>query len=648
MAEATTADVQPFNRLCELPPELIMRILNSLTHAEDRNSMCASCAVLRDMVDSNCRRLTVCNNGACEDDVVRLARHLDVVRLARRFPLVSSLILKIRHRSRVQEWGPALTAGLPLLDDLSVGGFISGLDIRALLEPCADRLRRIELGNGCGVMDVDALAACRTLEVFHIYDFPMLADLSGCVALPLREVDISFCPSLSNIDAVVSAVASTLRKLRVFCCEGLTGCVTIAASALKDVEITMCGDYVRTIGGGGEGLRHLVRADVSGNQSLSDISTLLAEARALQQLDLRVTSVADLDCLATCVDLRRIDCGHSRVSNIDGLRCCPKLEYVSLVACSTVQHIGALQTCSASLQHLVLDDCGDVADLSPLVRCTTLRHVSLVKCVSVADISPLAASSATLQHLDLYMCKAICDISVVERFASLEYLNLHGCEGVRSIDALSGCRRLQFVDLARCAAVSNIDVLAGCRSLKELTVNGCTKIARIAGGSLAGTLERLSLRGTVIADVGCIARCTALRWLDIGRCKSLTDVRCCNGLASLKVLDMSFCESVSGVLDLSGCGALETLDVCHTSVTGIDPPASLETIDMSFTPIEDISTLRICDQLRTVTMLHCPSLSHYGVEVFCQSSGMFVVNKTNGMRMLWRKPGEDAVIVVDA
>ena len=620
---------QPYCTFCDLPPELIIHILE-MVDVDDEDvhavhSVRASCTLLRNVFDANCRRVIITENA-------QLTEQEDVVALVRRLPSITSLnIQRPTHRRRngpqVVDWGRVLAPpAVPLLDDVSVNGCV-GLDLRALVEPCAGHLKRLEVLYGDGVDDVNAVTACTQLEALRIYDFPTIKRLPVMLP-PLLELDISYCHALSAI-----AVPPTLRKLRVYCCDGLLRCTDIA-TALEDLEIRLC-ESLTSIGGTGD---HLVRVDVSGNRSLSDIDALLANGRALRHLDVRGTSVTDIGFVVGCVGLRHLESGHSHVTDIGGLRGCPELMHVSLV-CSDVRNIDVLRTCT-SLQCLILDDCRDVADIRALATCTSLMHVSLVNCASVANIAPLASSRATLQHLDLYKCASVGDVSVLkEGFASLEFLNLHSCRGVGSVEALVGCPSLIFVDLSMCDALTNVDVLAGCPFLKELSVDGCSKIASIGGGVFASTLERLSLRGTAIADLVCVARCTALRWLDIGRCTALTDLgRSLTGLVSLKMLNLGFCASVSGVLDLTGCRMLENLVVSHTSVIGIDPPASLETIDISFTPIEDIGALRICERLKDVMIFECPNLSDFGVHVVCESVGMYVECLSNGVRMLWRKP----------
>ena len=113
----------------------------------------------------------------------------------------------------------------------------------------------------------------------------------------------------------------------------------------------------------------------------------LAACMSLQTLNCSGTRVAVLGPLAACTSLQTLDCRYTKVAELGPLAACMLLK---ILGCShtEVDEMGPLAACKL-LRTL---DCSHtrVSDLGPLAVCTSLEHLSCCG-TGVADVGPLVA-----------------------------------------------------------------------------------------------------------------------------------------------------------------------------------------------------------------------------------------------------------------
>jgi hypothetical protein len=121
-----------------------------------------------------------------------------------------------------------------------------------------------------------------------------------------------------------------------------------------------------------------------------------------------------------------------------------------------------------SLQSLILSDCGQLSDLSPLAGLASLQSLKLSGCYQLSDLSPLA-SLTSLQSLDLSGCRQLSgDLSPLVGLTALRTLNLSLCwELSGDLSPLAGLTSLQSLDLSWCHQPSDLSPLAGLALLQE-------------------------------------------------------------------------------------------------------------------------------------------------------------------------------------
>lgn len=171
----------------------------------------------------------------------------------------------------------------------------------------------------------------------------------------------------------------------------------------------------------------------------------LAGHPALKNVLLQEVGTVDISPLATLPELRYLYLWADRVSNIELLRDCPKLESV---------HIRAL------------------ADLTQLSRCLPLHNIKQFDLVHAAmvDLTPLVdvPQLAALERLELSSCRQLCSIDGIENWAaSLRSFTLWGNCAVTDLRPLIGLPQLKSLHLTWGAA-RDLQIVRQLRNLQNL------------------------------------------------------------------------------------------------------------------------------------------------------------------------------------
>jgi Leucine-rich repeat (LRR) protein len=166
--------------------------------------------------------------------------------------------------------------------------------------------------------------------------------------------------------------------------------------------------------------------------------------------------------------------------------------------------------------------------------------------------------------------------------------------------------RLRLEDaaaVARCAAL--------CLRPRLVTVTcGWSSSAWIPLRLLGETNEALvtlSLQGTrPLDDLSCLRGCVALRELSLQSTQVTNETFAGLGplLARLHKLDLSECKQVKAISNLAPATSLRELNLAHSRVEilrGLDKLVALETLDVTNIGTEDLSILRQCPRLVTLS-----------------------------------------------
>lgn len=247
-------------------------------------------------------------------------------------------------------------------------------------------------------------------------------------------------------------------------------------------------------------------------------------------------------------------------------------------------------------KKLILRDCDEVTDFSPLAKMTSLKslnlrgtqfadlrllaglkleELNLLECPNIADYSPLAQMK-TLKSLSVGGSVACKDLSFVVPL-NLEYFRASESEEGSRVDlsVLAGMKHLRTlqidhlynVDCAtfaglpldtltidECSALLNVEAVGKMKSLRTLfltnlplrgikfaeglplqwlKLNGCSELADITPVATMPKLEKLSLADTAVTSLTPV-RNLPLRELNIWFCKGITDLVPLKGKTSLQ------------------------------------------------------------------------------------------------------------------
>jgi Leucine-rich repeat (LRR) protein len=128
-------------------------------------------------------------------------------------------------------------------------------------------------------------------------------------------------------------------------------------------------------------------------------------------------------------------------------------------------------------------------------------------------------------------------------------------------------------------------------------------------GETNETLVTLSLHDYTrsLGDLNCLLGCVALRELSLQRTRVTNEIFAGLGplLARLHKLDLSKCEQLKAISNLAPATSLRELNLAYSGVVdllGLEKLVALETLDMTNIRIEDLSILRRCPRLVTLSV----------------------------------------------
>jgi hypothetical protein len=475
------------------------------------------------------------------------------------------------------------------------------------------------------------------------------------IAPALRELDLSFCKTLTNES--LKALTS-LRRLDTLV---LKGCSKLSdlrylsqVPSLKTLSISSCisvfalpdCDLVSLEMNGCMGVRHWDPL-----RNMDNLHTLsMSGCRVIDDtLEFLPSNLRNLN-VAFCRDLTDFALFHiarSRMLSVLNLTGCTKIttleplqkldfmQDIRLVFCYTLQNVDALKnmsrlrvvhaphadlSCEALRRGMVGLDMLDELDLSnsrtthvgfdtPL---PSLRKLEMRSCPLLYDLGAIRQVKA-LHSLDLSGCSMLGDqnLESLQHLFCLRELFLNGCvnttnQGLQAVGQITTLRRLS---LFGCSLVTDLSLLADLKELHHLDLQGCTQVGDDSVHALSKLckMRSLNLSRCNLTDAGLFAvkSMPDLHSLNLDACKKLTDVGL-HALSSLSRLQQ---------LDLSRCKGLQTLKPLRalTELRFINLSGCVRLTDAS------LANLIQCARLKTVYANHCKQITKEGLALVLRS-----------------------------
>ncbi|SYZ62823.1 adenylate_cyclase_regulatory_protein-like_protein (plasmid) [Leishmania braziliensis MHOM/BR/75/M2904] len=221
----------------------------------------------------------------------------------------------------------------------------------------------------------------------------------------------------------------------------------------------------------------------------------LRECHRLELLDVGgCQQVHCIEALRGAKAPRYLDISNTSVANIDALSQCTALERVNLNGCLRLCSLGwSLAFCTELRELHASRTC--IETLIGLRLCRVLSKVNVSGCSALRGTAALAHLSQ-LTHLNLSFT-AVNDVSSLGYYSGLEKLRMHGCTRLSDISALQSARRLRVVDLDNTRCTERVAAAVGTApELEELLTNGVTYWTAVSILRPAGAQRDRSLPNT--------------------------------------------------------------------------------------------------------------------------------------------------------
>eukprot|EP00759_Apiculatamorpha_spiralis_P018948 PhF_6_TR25180/c0_g1_i2/m.34743 len=213
----------------------------------------------------------------------------------------------------------------------------------------------------------------------------------------------------------------------------------------------------------------------------------------------------------------------------------------------------------------------------------------------------LPLGSPCVSSLDCQGCKLSNDgILALSSYVGLKRLNLSK-NMLDDIREVGECRCLEVLDVSHNILDDHaMRVLDNLHSLKTFILSSCLRVTQLPGLQYCPLLTKLIVDNTGLTSEGLAEICSF--------CPRLTEI------------SLESCEDIKTVTSLGLCACLKTIILARTNVSSIDHgalPSSIETLDLSMSPITSLTFLQNLTQLKVLKLCGCGRVrSLDGVE-FC-------------------------------
>ncbi|CAG9574330.1 conserved hypothetical protein [Leishmania major strain Friedlin] len=315
-------------------------------------------------------------------------------------------------------------------------------------------LRELELVSCRGVTSVGDASRIKSLESLTIVFCPVEPDgVSGLHLSNLKKLTLRSCSKLSNLNAIDSETCASL----------------------VDVHVESCGVY-----------------DDTSSAFFSDLSS----------------NLRTLDLTATFIDTALTQIPKEALESL-----------TTLLMSETPLHSMTLNTLTTSLgknlEHLSLDGCEEIADLSALGSLKKLRFLDVSRLNVLQDIECVAQCT----QLEMFRCAAT-DLNNITFLKNMEHLRVLDATNTALTDYtlihLEESPELDTVVLTGCLYISSINAFHQCPKIRRILC-GRTAVTNEGVEMLTecATLEELDLKMTNVTDVNRLADCPSLKVINV-------------------------------------------------------------------------------------------------------------------------------------
>jgi Leucine-rich repeat (LRR) protein len=319
---------------------------------------------------------------------------------------------------------------LPSLTDLRVD--LRGEAIQGDTLPPLPELRRLQIIN-TRLSNLNCLQHVKKLSWLRISRLDGLVDLEGIPSdSNIRLVDISDCRALTSVDSL--ATLPKLQNLIISGCRSLAHLPRFAhPDSLRSVSLEWTGvrslesltplqklQFLRVNNTTGvhsglalEQLTVLRRLDLSVSSARSTL-----RFHPLHMTDLRISGRVRSDEFATiseCHRLKLLSVERLSGSDCSALAGMSSLQSLTVADGWTLKSLNGLEALT-SLRSLRIED-GGFSDLSPIAHCHALERLQLDNCSDLADLTPLEGLR-NLNYLSLRDSVANLDADDIARIES--------------------------------------------------------------------------------------------------------------------------------------------------------------------------------------------------------------------------------------
>jgi Leucine-rich repeat (LRR) protein len=486
------------------------------------------------------------------------------------------------------------------LEQLDLRGNTRLSDVRALRH--CRMIREIDLSNtGVTAKGIAGLEQLASLEILRLQTCSNLTDVSSLSrSVSVRELDVEGSP-IADRGFIGLERVPTLQSL----CLGGTE-VTNLTAFHSNSTLTNLNVPGTKIGADDIGKMPLKTLILNSCRKIRSVASFCRNANlvVLGLADTRITT-AGIDGLQYSTALQELDLSGTTISDVRHLCHCPALRDLNLTGTEiTSEALGCLSKIP-TLEVLSLQYCR-VNDVASLRACPRLRELHLEGADVTGDGIAGLEHIQTLETLDLNHCVEMTCVRRLGASTSLQTLTLRSTsvndDGIIGLEQIPTLRRLNLSS----TQVTDVCALARCSALRILEL-GDTEVSTIAGLELIPTLEMLVLMGTRVETVASLRHCKSLNTLHLPFGVSSDGVLGLELIPTLTELGFGYCRKVQNVTHLRHCRALRTLDLSDSAVTdsgirGLELISTLEDISIANTVVSDVSAFRQCRALRRLNV----------------------------------------------
>ena len=247
-------------------------------------------------------------------------------------------------------------------------------------------------------------------------------------------------------------------------------------------------------------LKNLKRLNINYDDSskLKDLDEVLPQMSGLQSFETDLFAPDSFECFAGLKNLEELDLhlDFSHATSLDGLDHAPNLKKLSLVYCSKITDLKALNSMSAMtdlsidtnveslefLQHMKnlksLDVALDVSKVNPSDATSSalaqLENLD-ISCAGLEAIGP-PSQLLNLKHLDIGgEYPPGFEFSTLSEIPSLKELHLHFLRNLQSLDGIESLT-LSEIFIGYCPDLTDIQALGKVSSIRKITISNCKKV----------------------------------------------------------------------------------------------------------------------------------------------------------------------------